>query len=40
MSKARAIEPETNWEDEYKRLREQHTAQRQLCNEQEEHIKK
>jgi hypothetical protein len=33
-------EAETNWEEEYKRLRVQHTAQKQLCNEQEDSIRK
>ncbi len=35
----REIEPEKNWEDEYKRLQEKFIAQKQLLNEQEEHIK-
>jgi hypothetical protein len=32
-------EPEKDWEDEYKKLQEKFIAQKQLCNEQEEHIK-
>lgn len=36
----REVEPEKDWEDEYKRLKEQFIAQKQLMNEQEDHIKK
>jgi hypothetical protein len=32
-------EPERDWEDEFRKLREKHLTQKQLCNEQEEHIK-
>lgn len=35
----REVEPEKNWEDEFKRLQEKFIAQKQLLNEQEEHIK-
>jgi hypothetical protein len=35
----REAEPQKNWEDEYKRLQEKFIAQKQLLNEQEEHIK-
>lgn len=33
-------EPEKDWEDEYRRLRQQHNELKVLCNEQEEHIRK
>lgn len=36
----RPAEPEKNWEDEYKRLREENIALKQLCNEQEDHIRR
>ena len=36
----RQAEPEKNWEDEYKRLREENIALKQLCNEQEDHIRR
>ena len=36
----KTAEPEKDWEDEYVRLRAQFTAQKQLCNEQEDHIRK
>ena len=32
-------EPERDWEDEFRKLREKHLTQKQLCNDQEEHIK-
>jgi hypothetical protein len=35
----REMEPQKNWEDEYKRLQEKFIAQKQLLNEQEDHIK-
>ena len=33
-------EPVKDWEDEYRRLRQQHNELKVLCNEQEEHIRK
>jgi hypothetical protein len=39
VPKAKA-EPEKDWEDEYRRLRQQHNELKVLCNEQEEHIRK
>jgi hypothetical protein len=32
-------EPAKDWQEEYKKLQEKFIAQKQLCNEQEEHIK-
>ena len=31
---------EKDWKEEYDRLREEYTALRQLCNEQEDHIRR
>jgi hypothetical protein len=33
-------EPKKDWEDECRRLREEHKALKQLCNEQEDHIRR
>ena len=36
---AKEAEPEKDWHEEYIKLQEKYIAQKQLCNEQEEHIK-
>ncbi len=34
------IDSEKDWEEEYKRLREENIGLKQLCNEQEDHIRR
>jgi len=36
----KTVDAAKNWEDEYNKLYDQHIQLKQLCNEQEEHIRR